>query len=224
MGQDVSCTCPRCSQSLTVDAVLVGTSVECPSCGHELIVPSYTEPDDSHTGSIVISVARRGKEIGTFNLSQFWNQVNSGVIKLDDHIFIKSNSWLLLSDFNRSFPVNGATEIDGNYLVNSSVVNSHYGNSSNFEDNLVSGVQRGVQRELRHEIIESLSNDTNAPIGVDTDGDGDIDVVGIDTDGDGDIDVVGVDTDGDGDIDEFEGVDEEDDDEGGGLFSLFDDD
>ena len=48
--------------------------------------------------------------------------------------------------------------------------------------------------------------------------------MGVDTDGDGDIDVVGVDTDGDGDIDEFEEVDEEDDDEGGGLFSLFDDD
>ena len=222
MSGDTSFTCPGCAQSLVAESDCIGNTLDCPSCGNSLIVPSSGSVNSTIDNGIIISVARNGKEIGAFSLSQFRAQVDAGVILHADHIYIKSSEWVMLGEFERILsrhqPPSSFVESNGDASTAGSV---HTGGNIVPDGRVVSDIQRSVHRELRKELTEDLETGNSSAELTEVDGDNQFDVVGVDTNNDGQFDVVATDMEEDDDADD-EGDDDDDDDDEGGIFSLFD--
>ena len=55
---DIGFVCEKCSQQLEVDASAAGSEIECPSCGHSLVVPD-PDPTNIHLAPTAAQLAAK---------------------------------------------------------------------------------------------------------------------------------------------------------------------
>src|SRR5262245_42370656 len=56
---DITFTCSHCHQELEVDSTAAGSTIECPSCQHKLVVPELDPTNIHHLNPIATSAAAR---------------------------------------------------------------------------------------------------------------------------------------------------------------------
>jgi hypothetical protein len=87
--------CEHCSGRIEYPSELAGQSIECPHCHQTVPLSSSSKPPPLPT----YRVARAGVEIGQFGASEFFEAVQSGVIRLDDFVWMKGMvNWMPVSD------------------------------------------------------------------------------------------------------------------------------